>query len=359
MDKEIERIYALVLAGGYSSRMGQDKALLRWGEETLLERAVRFWRKSGCVSQVLVSAGTETHFSASQLPPDCRVVADLNPGQGPMAGIAAAFQRTDADALYVSAVDMPNLSMQALLPLPEGDAAVYCLHGRPEPLFGIYRRGVLPQAMRLLDNGQRKLRMLLEAVDTAYYHVPPILEPIFQNLNTPEDVLLARAGTPPTIAVVGWHNAGKTTFLRGLIPAMQKYGLSVAALKHDVHGFSMDQEGTDTFYLRKAGAVSAAILGPNGWAALGENQRSLEELRPMLSDADVVLAEGFKRSWLPKLEVHRACTGQRLITEDETLLAVVTDEPLETAAPQMGLTDFDRCAELLIEKLHLKTRRDR
>ena len=49
---------ALILAGGRSRRMGRDKALIRWGNETLLERAVQFWQTSGRVDRVLVAEGT-------------------------------------------------------------------------------------------------------------------------------------------------------------------------------------------------------------------------------------------------------------------------------------------------------------
>ena len=108
-----EKVYALVLAGGRSSRMGADKALLNWGGETLLERAVRFWRESGRVERILVSVGPQAHFSAAQLPEGVQAVADLERGRGPMAGLAAAFACSDADVLCVGAVDMPNLTAEA------------------------------------------------------------------------------------------------------------------------------------------------------------------------------------------------------------------------------------------------------
>ena len=72
--------------------------------------------------------------------------------------------------LCVSAVDMPNLTAEAVLPVPKGDAAVYRLNGRREPLFGVYRRSVLPAAQKLLAEGKGKMGLLLDAVQTEYYY---------------------------------------------------------------------------------------------------------------------------------------------------------------------------------------------
>ena len=92
---------------------------------------------------------------------------------------------------------MPNLTEQAILPPPEHDAAVYRRLGRSEPLFGVYRRSVLSAAEALLEQGRGRMTDLLEAVETDYYYTPPCLEMVLQNLNTPADMLAARAGTPP------------------------------------------------------------------------------------------------------------------------------------------------------------------
>ena len=342
---------ALILAGGRSRRMGQDKALIRWGNETLLERAVRFWQTSGRVDRVLVAEGTPGRLSP--LPLGAEPVADRIPGRGPMEGLVAGFEASRAELLYVSAVDLPNLRPEAILPPPEHDVAVYRRDGRPEPLFGVYRRNVVPAARGLLERGNGRMSALLEAVHTDYYYTPPCLEGVLQNLNTPADCLAARAGCPPMVAVTGWANSGKTTFLRGLIPALGRRGLRVAVVKHDAHGFEMDREGKDTWLLSRAGAESVAILGPNQWAALGSGERSLEELRRCLPPVDLILGEGFKYSPLPKLEICRAGAGQGRITWDDSLLALITDEGLEEPVPQLGLEDYEGCARLLCRSFGL------
>lgn len=340
------RVCALILAGGRSSRMGSDKAVLPLNGETLLARAVRFWRDIPVLDGVIVSTGAENHFPS--LPEGAVGVPDLYPGCGPLAGLHAAFALTDAELLYVSAVDMPFLRSGALLPEPKGDASIYVNQGRPEPLFGVYRRSCLPAIEAALEGSERKMRALLSRIDTEYVPLPAALQRTVSNLNTREDVLRALAGSPPTLLCIGWSGSGKTTFLEKLLPLLTRKGLRVAVVKHDAHGFSMDTPGKDTHRLAQAGAVCAAISGPNGWAVLSREQTELAELLEKLPDADLILCEGFKYAPYPKIEVHRRATGKPFITHDHTLLAAVTDEPVDTDAPQLGLDDAEGCAALLL-----------
>ena len=184
MENELrERRYALILAGGRSRRMGRNKALLRLEErtETLLERAVRFWRESGAAERIFVAAGQPGYLP--DLPEGAEPVYDLMEDGGPMAGLLSAFRRTDAGLFYLSAVDMPYLCREAIPPVPlaECDASVYLLNGR----------SVAEAAERLLFSGKGKMSLLLDAVHTEYLPVPEGMTHIFLNLNTREDFLRA------------------------------------------------------------------------------------------------------------------------------------------------------------------------
>ena len=327
--------------------MGADKPLLDLAGQTLLERAAAFWQSVPGVDEILAAVGSEGHLP--RLPDGVRPVYDLYPGCGPMAGIHAAFAGSDAALLYVSAVDMPDLSREALPPIPAGDAAVCVKDGRPEPLFGVYRRTVLPAMEAALAAGQYKLRDLLDGLDVTYVPLPEALNDSVRNLNTPADLMRARAGSPPTLVCMGWSGSGKTTFLEKLIPALTARGLRVSVVKHDGHGFQMDRPGKDSYRFAAAGAAGVAISGPNGWAVLSPEDITLEDLKRKLPPSDLILVEGHKHSGYPKLEVHRAATGKPFICRDDTLLAAITDEPLDTPAPQLGLEDFDPCADLIFE----------
>ncbi len=343
--------YALILAGGRSSRMGADKPTVEVEGRTMLQRAADFWQGAGF--RVLVAVGNRAHL-AGQLPAGVQAIPDLVEGRGPMAGLQAGFRLTDAELLWVSGVDMPFLTQSAILPPPEGDAVIYRNGDRLEPLFGVYRRTALPVIDSLLADGVGKLRLLLERLDTRYVDAPPELAAAFRNVNTPEELLLARAGTPPLVPVTGWSGTGKTTALEGLIPALTRRGLRVCALKHDAHSFQVDKPGKDTYRLAAAGAVTVGIMSGEKWAVMGQESCTLEELRTKLPPCDLILAEGFKFSERLKIEIHRKATGRPLISRDELLLAVLTDEPLDTAAVQLGLEDYEGCADLLCRVFHLQ-----
>ena len=340
-----ERIYALILCGGLSSRMGADKALLPLGGATLLERAAAFWLARPEIGAVLAAVGTPEH--GLSLPAGVTPVYDVFPGAGPMAGLHAAFVQTDAEALYVSAVDMPYLTPDALPPLPGGDAVVCTKNGRPDPLLGVYRRSCLPALTAALERGDRRMTALLEELDAEYRELPEDCSAALGNLNTRADYLRALAGSPPAVCVMGWSGAGKTTFLEKLIPALTGRGLRVAVVKHDGHGFALDRPGKDTWRFTQAGAAATAISGPDGWAVMSREDIALADLLRKLPPADIVLVEGHKLSPLPKLQVFRAAAGKPFLDGDPAVFAVVTDDDPPTALPRVGLDDAEAAADLL------------
>lgn len=178
-------VTALVLAGGKSSRMGCDKLLLELNGLTMLEGACAFART--LTDKVLVAAGSKTHFNA--LPEGCRAVYDETPGLGPLGGLCAGLGAAETEYVLVFAGDMPNLSPEAAAQLyaaiGSADICLFQKDGRPEPLFALYRRRVLPAAQIALKSGQLQLAALIGSLDARILDWDT--DTLFTNLNTPED----------------------------------------------------------------------------------------------------------------------------------------------------------------------------
>jgi molybdopterin-guanine dinucleotide biosynthesis adapter protein len=146
---------------------------------------------------------------------------------------------------------------------------------------------------------------------------------------------------PPIVAVSGPSGSGKTRLLARLIPALAARGVSVAVLKHTGHVHAFDVPGKDTDVLRRAGAVAAVIQGPAGMAYFGPPRGGARALAKLLPRVDLVLAEGWKREPLPRVEVHRRSVSREfLCAADRRVFAVVTDEP-----PPRPVPVFDADAE--------------
>ena len=159
--------------------------------------------------------------------------------------------------------------------------------------------------------------------------------------------------TSPVVTFVGSSGTGKTTYLARLIPELKGRGLRLAVLKHDVHHFEMDHPGKDTYRFTAAGADVVTIANREKFALLQRTDRelSLEEIISRLPPVDLILVEGYKHNPYPKIEIHRAALGRPLIAPSEELLAIVTDEPVDSPAPQLALTDITGCADLLMRHL--------
>lgn len=130
--------------------------------------------------------------------------------------------------------------------------------------------------------------------------------------------------------VIGWKNSGKTGLMERLIAEIRRRGLSVSSIKHAHHAFDIDRPGKDSFRHRQAGAGEVLLASRHRWVLMHENapdqEPPLSELLARLSPVDLVLVEGYKRDDHPKIEAHRAATGQPLIGPDEaTVRAVASD----------------------------------
>lgn len=115
---------------------------------------------------------------------------------------------------------------------------------------------------------------------------------------------------PPIVCIVGKKKSGKTTTVIRLTSELRRRGYRVMTIKHG-HHFDLDREGTDSFLHREEGGAERVVLaGPGQFGVIGSWPAG-RELGPAalaarhLSEADVVVVEGFKGERLPKVEVYR------------------------------------------------------
>jgi molybdopterin-guanine dinucleotide biosynthesis protein A len=93
-----------VLAGGQSSRMGEDKALIRFAGRPLVERALEIVREAGLTASI---AGARTDSALQVLEAFAPVVADAGGGRGPLSGICSALESTEVQRAAFLPVDLP------------------------------------------------------------------------------------------------------------------------------------------------------------------------------------------------------------------------------------------------------------
>lgn len=162
----------------------------------------------------------------------------------------------------------------------------------------------------------------------------------------------------PVVSIVAKSGTGKTTLLEKLIAELKRRGYRVGAVKHDAHSFSIDHEGKDSWRLTRAGADTMLITSPEKIAMVKRNTAGepplAETIAAYCGDVDIVLTEGFKRSSMPKIEVHRRERSQTLLCRgaehDPTLLAVASDEPLRLDVPVHDIDDAVGLADLIVSR---------
>ena len=168
-------------------------------------------------------------------------------------------------------------------------------------------------------------------------------------------------GGMKVIGIAGFSGSGKTTLIERLVPVLVGEGLRVSLIKHAHHEFDVDQPGKDSYRHRHAGCTEVLVSSGKRWALMhelrGEPEPKLDEQLARFGPCDLVLVEGYKNEPIPKIEVHRREWDTPLLYKtNEHVVAVATDEPLDTPLPQLPLDDAAAVARFIVGHLGLGRR---
>ncbi|MDO4458785.1 MAG: molybdenum cofactor guanylyltransferase [Clostridia bacterium] len=175
----------LILAGGYSSRMGKNKAELPIKDSTFICHMVEKFRKIE-IEDIIISGYELKGFTS---------VNDIYPHRGPMSGIHAGLNASKNDAVLVLAVDTPLVPESLLEELiihhekNKADITIVRHKGINEPLIGIYSKALLPLCEEILQGERTSMKELMKSstVDFLDYEGD---ENLLMNFNTPEEYAL-------------------------------------------------------------------------------------------------------------------------------------------------------------------------
>jgi molybdenum cofactor guanylyltransferase len=187
-------IAALVLAGGQSSRMGQDKALILWDGKPILQRVCA--AAATCCAQVYILTPWQERYKHAIAIPNIHWLVENNPGQGAIAALAQGLNEIPTDWILLLACDLPLLEATILqawaAQLEQLPADILALVPRQthgwEPLCAFYRYAALPKLQSFIQQGGRSFQIWLSQIPVQPLVVSDREAYMLRNCNTPSDL---------------------------------------------------------------------------------------------------------------------------------------------------------------------------
>lgn len=335
------KLGAGVLAGGKSTRMGQNKALLQLNDRRFIDRITD---ELGTFNEVLISAAAKGVYEELGFP----VVYDEHADIGPIEGIYQILKEAKEEYVFICAADMPFIKKELVSYMAEfisSDYDCFCLMDEEHihPLCAIYSKRMLGLIEELIAKGQYRLMNILNGVRTKYIRLEMTCfdKKIVKNINTRDEY--KRLVLPLVFCVSAVKDSGKTGLIIRLINEFIQEGYSVGVIKHDGHDYVMDHEGTDTYRFREAGAVCSAIFSGMQFSVNERRTVGIEEMITKCNDVDILMIEGMKDSAYPKIEVVRRGISTKSICNPDSLICIATDvvSQSEAECPVFGLDDTE------------------
>jgi len=195
--QKFKRITGVVLGGGQSRRMGQDKRVLEWEGIKFLDKVCLTMGE--LFDEVLLVTATED-YSCAHLP--VRLVTDAIPHKGSLGGLYTGLKEASQPLIFVVACDMPflnSLAISRLCALPESDVVMVKLSAGFQPLHGRYSKRCYPIMEEMIQEGNLRIQSLINnsslsvqiIEETSFKDIDPHCYS-FMNINTPSDLEFAR-----------------------------------------------------------------------------------------------------------------------------------------------------------------------
>lgn len=295
-----------ILAGGKSSRMGKNKALLEYESKTFISRIIEQFEGQ----EIILSEAYDNEYDI----PGIKTVTDENEDIGPIEGIRQILKASTNEYVFICACDMPFITSKIADYLSEFissdyDCYVITDEDRMHPLCAIYSKKIIPVIEELIARKDYKLRLILDNTRTKLIGLENTNfdKKTVRNVNTKEEYNELKL--PVIFAVSGFKDSGKTWLIVELINEFIKDGFTVGVIKHDGHDSIAETEGTDTYKYGNAGAKITAVYSDSKYViSSGEKTDSevlINYMKNMENTPDIIILEGFKHSSYPKVILEK------------------------------------------------------
>ncbi|MBQ6554052.1 MAG: molybdopterin-guanine dinucleotide biosynthesis protein B [Firmicutes bacterium] len=335
-----------ILAGGKSSRMGKNKALMKLNGKSFLEILLNEFKN---YSDIMVSQAYDDEYKLT----GCRFVSDTETEKGPLEGICRILEAAKNEYVFICAADMPFLKKELanfLTQFISTDIDCCCIDDGEHlhPLCAVYSKTAARTAQKLISENKLRLTEFLQSVRTKRVSLEYTRfdKKLLYNINTYEEYL--KALRPMLFCVSGIKNSGKTALIEKLTAVFSAEGKKAAVIKHDGHNYISDHAGTDTDRFTKSGAVYSCIFSDDKFSvhAVGKyDENKLIEI--VKNDVDIIILEGFKYSEYPKIEIVRKGVSNKSVCTKNVMFTATDIDELLVNDNYIDLNDTERIIERL------------
>lgn len=182
-------VWAVILTGGKSKRIGQDKSFLSIGSSYLIDSIVE--KLKPIFKDIMIVGDKNEKYSRLSI----QCIDDIFPGMGPLGGIYTALEVTQAEFVFVFACDMPFINTHLIKYMlgkinKNHDVIVPMLKGRCEPLHAIYSQNAKGKMLESINNKELGVHKLFNCLSVFFVmdeEIHRLGENMFFNINTEED----------------------------------------------------------------------------------------------------------------------------------------------------------------------------